>query len=65
MKTHLPSIALFVTGLIGPLGRAQQYIISTYAGGGLLPAIAGPTTLSIDWNSKGLTADAGGNTAAS
>src|SRR5437016_320152 len=39
----------------------QQYVISTYAGGGPLPARVPGNNLSIDWNSKGLAVDAAGN----
>ena len=43
------------------LAEPQQYIISTYAGGGPLPTRVPANNLSIDWNSKGLAVDAAGN----
>jgi trimeric autotransporter adhesin len=50
---------LFAVGTI--LAQAQQYVISTYAGGGPLPAQVPGNNLSIDWNSKGLAVGTNGN----
>jgi len=61
MKSPLAGIALSIAGIITPVGRAQTYVISTFAGGGALPMKAAATSLSLDWNSKGLTTDAAGN----
>jgi sugar lactone lactonase YvrE len=61
MKTLVAGIALWMAGVAGPSAKAQQYLISTYAGGGPLPLQARGTDLSIDWKSKGLATDSGGN----
>lgn len=53
--------ALFVFAVGTILAQAQQYVISTYAGGGPLPAQVPGNNLSIDWNSKALAIDANGN----
>ena len=43
------------------LAQDQRYTISTYVGGGPVPTRVPATSLGIDWKSKGLAVDAGGN----
>ena len=43
------------------MAYAQQYVVSTYPGGGALPAQAPGVNLSIGWNSKVLSVDTAGS----
>ena len=52
-------VFLFLVATI--VAQGQQYVISTYAGGGPLPARVPGANLSIDWFSKALAVDAAGN----
>ncbi len=55
------SLALWGFSLLnGAFADAQQYVISTFAGGGPLPVETSGANLSIDWNSKGLAVDPAG-----
>ena len=56
MKNLAYRILILMAASRGLSAQAQQYVISTYAGGGPLPIQTASTSLSIDWNSKGLTA---------
>ena len=56
--TRVAAVLLFLA--VAACAWPQQYVISTFAGGGTVPDHVRATTLSIDWSGKALAVDAAG-----